>query len=51
MREKINEWIQSGWITDLEESLLKHTLIMAVNEVANISGTYGYFYRILRKIL
>jgi adenine-specific DNA-methyltransferase len=43
IREKINFWAESGLITDGEESLLKHTLIMAVNEVANISGTYGYF--------
>lgn len=43
IRECINDWIKSKSITDKEESLLKHTLIMAVNEVANISGTYGYF--------
>lgn len=43
IREKINEWIESRTISSLEESLLKHTLIMAANEVANISGTYGYF--------
>lgn len=49
VRKKINEWIQNGWITDLEESLLKHTLIMAVNEVANISGTYGYFLSNFKK--
>lgn len=35
IREKINEWIQYGLITPNEESLLKHTLIMAVNEIAN----------------
>lgn len=43
IRECINLWIKEKAITDREESLLKHTLIMAVNEVANISGTYGYF--------
>lgn len=43
IRECINDWIKTKSITDKEESLLKHTLIMAVNEVANISGTYGYF--------
>ena len=43
IREKINEWIENGLITAEEESVLKHTLIMAVNDVANISGTYGYF--------
>lgn len=43
IRVCINEWIQTKRINDKEASLLKHTLIMAVNEVANISGTYGYF--------
>lgn len=43
VRETINEWIEIKAITPVEESLLKHTLIMAVNDVANISGTYGYF--------
>jgi adenine-specific DNA-methyltransferase len=43
IREKINNWKEANLITCNEESILKHTLIMAVNEVANISGTYGYF--------
>lgn len=43
IRDTINTWIEQGWITEKEESVLKHTLIMAVNDVANISGTYGYF--------
>lgn len=49
IREKINEWISKGAINSEEESLLKHTLIMAVNEVANISGTYGYFLSEFKK--
>lgn len=49
IREKINEWIESGIISASEESLLKHTLIMAVNEIANISGTYGYFLSDFKK--
>ena len=49
IREKINEWIEAGSITSNEESLLKHTLIMAVNEIANISGTYGYFLSDFKK--
>lgn len=49
IREKINEWIEKGLITSNEESLLKHTLIMAVNEIANISGTYGYFLSDFKK--
>lgn len=43
IRVCLNEWIETKRINDKEASLLKHTLIMAVNEVANISGTYGYF--------
>ena len=49
IRAKINDWIESKAITAIEESLLKHTLIMAVNEVANISGTYGYFLSYFKK--
>lgn len=49
IREKINEWKSNRLITQLEESLLKHTLIMAVNEIANISGTYGYFLADFKK--
>lgn len=49
IREKINEWKNKQCITLLEESLLKHTLIMAVNEIANISGTYGYFLADFKK--
>ena len=49
IREKINVWIEEKKITELEEALLKHTLIMAVNEVANISGTYGYFLSEFKK--
>lgn len=43
IREQLNIWIENDLITSEEESVLKHTLIMAVNDVANISGTYGYF--------
>lgn len=49
IRECINDWIKTKSITSKEESLLKHTLIMAVNEVANISGTYGYFLSTFKK--
>jgi adenine-specific DNA-methyltransferase len=49
IREKINQWISMGVISETEESLLKHTLIMAVNRVANISGTYGYYLSDFRK--
>ena len=43
VREQIQEWSENGLISDNEASVLKHTLIMAVNKVANISGTYGYY--------
>lgn len=49
IREKINEWKNNQMLDELEESLLKHTLIMAVNEIANISGTYGYFLADFKK--
>ena len=49
IRDKINEWVENDMITSNEESLLKHTLIMAVNEIANISGTYGYFLSDFKK--
>lgn len=43
VREQIREWTENGLISDNEAAVLKHTLIMAVNKVANISGTYGYY--------
>ncbi len=43
VREQIRKWIEAGLISDKESAVLKHTLIMAVNKVANISGTYGYY--------
>lgn len=43
IRNQINDWLAEDKLTEVEESLLKHTLIMATNKVANISGTYGYF--------
>lgn len=49
IREYINVWKRDKKISADEESLLKHTLIMAVNEVANISGTYGYFLSTFKK--
>ena len=43
VREQIREWVEEGSITNNEAAVLKHTLIMAVNKIANISGTYGYY--------
>ena len=45
IRAKIAEWKSDGSITDLEHSLLLVDLIEAVNDVANISGTYGCFLK------
>lgn len=43
----IRYWIKKlyadGSISDMEHSLLLHDLIMAANDVANISGTYGHY--------
>lgn len=41
--QRINELVTTGLITDFEESLLRHDLILAANRVANIAGTYGHF--------
>lgn len=49
IREKLNEWIDNDMITEQEEAVLKHNLIMAVNRVANISGTYGYYLAEMKK--
>lgn len=49
IRLQINEWIDNKKISEQEEAVLKHDLIMAVNRVANISGTYGYYLSDLKK--
>lgn len=49
IRDKINEWVETGCLTENEEALLKHTLIMSVNKIANISGTYGYYMAEIKK--
>lgn len=41
--DMIHRWRQTGAVTDKEFSLLMATLIFAVNDVANIAGTYGCF--------
>jgi adenine-specific DNA-methyltransferase len=45
IRYQIKKWKSEGAINDLEHSLLLVNLIEAVNRVANISGTYGYFLK------
>ncbi len=49
IREEINKWVLTDSISEKEEAVLKHSLIMAVNDVANISGTYGYFLSELKR--
>lgn len=43
MNGRINAWFAHGAISEIENSLLRHNLIMAVNRVANIAGTYGHY--------
>lgn len=43
IREQIRVWIEDKKLSENEAAVLKHTLMMAVNSVANISGTYGYY--------
>jgi adenine-specific DNA-methyltransferase len=37
-------WQAAGRLTDEEHALLRHDLVLAVNRVANIAGTYGHFW-------
>jgi adenine-specific DNA-methyltransferase len=39
----LNGWEENQKISAEENSLLRHDLLMAVNRVANIAGTYGHF--------
>lgn len=41
---KLNDWRDTGKITELENALLRHSLILSVNEIANVSGTYGHYH-------
>lgn len=43
IRKMLAYWETSNLITPIESSLLRHDLIMAANDVANIAGTYGHF--------
>lgn len=43
MRARLRHWSASGKLSVLETDVLHHDLIMAVNDVANIAGTYGYY--------
>jgi len=39
---QLNEWAANGVLSELENSLLRHDLVLASNRVANIAGTYGH---------
>lgn len=43
MRARLRQWIAKDMLQGLEADVLHHDLIMAVNDVANIAGTYGYY--------
>lgn len=39
---QINRWQAENRISQIENSLLRHNLVLAANRVANIAGTYGH---------
>lgn len=41
--QTILEWHREGFTTEIENSLLRHDLILGVNRIANIAGTYGHY--------
>ncbi|MDE6491749.1 MAG: DNA adenine methylase, partial [Lactobacillus sp.] len=43
IREQIKEWHEANLISEIEHSLLLHTLILDSNDIANIAGTYGHY--------
>jgi adenine-specific DNA-methyltransferase len=43
IRATIRSWRARGLLAPAERDLLLHDLILAVNRVANIAGTYGYY--------
>lgn len=47
IRVGIRELASAGALSELEHSVLLHHLILSTNKVANISGTYGYFRRVI----
>lgn len=44
VRSELIAWRKAG-LDELARDLLLHDLVLAANEVANISGTYGYFLK------
>lgn len=42
--DTISAWDTAGKLTEPENQLLRHDLVLAVNRIANISGTYGHHH-------
>lgn len=45
IRNKITAWKEANLLNDIEEAVLLSSLLIAVNRVANIAGTYGCFLK------
>lgn len=43
IQSQLDAWKHARKLTDRELVLLRHDLVLAVNKVANIAGTYGHF--------
>lgn len=41
---QLSGWQHDGRLQSREHALLRHDLVMGVNQVANIAGTYGHFW-------
>lgn len=41
--ELLTQWQEDGSITEAENWVLRNDLVLAVNRIANIAGTYGHF--------
>lgn len=42
IRAELKAWDDEGLLSSIETALLRHDLVLAVNDVANIAGTYGH---------
>lgn len=42
IRAQLEAWENQGLLSSVESALLRHDLVLAVNDVANIAGTYGH---------
>lgn len=42
IRAEVKTWEDQGVLSGIEAALLRHDLVLAVNDVANIAGTYGH---------